>query len=133
MTRCAGAGWGGGRVVAQTPFPGGGASPHGRRTSQTTGRTRHSKKERSMDQRPEVIVCDVNETLSDTTALGQNFADVGVAAHLAATWFAQVLRDGFALTSTGDNVTFATIAGSLLDAPLASAELNLSVAEAKKS
>ena len=86
-----------------------------------------------MDQRPKVIVFDVNETLSDTAALGQNFADVGAPAHLAPTWFAQVLRDGFALTSTGDNVPFATIAGSLLETTLGSAELNQPLAEAKKS
>jgi len=92
-----------------------------------------TEKERSMDERPKVIVFDVNETLSDTTALADNFEEVGAPAHLAATWFARVLRDGFALTSTGDNVEFATIAGSLLDATLDSVELTRPLAEAKKS
>lgn len=86
-----------------------------------------------MDDRPNVIVFDVNETLSDTTALAQSFEDVGAPGHLAATWFGQILRDGFALTSTGDNVSFATIAASLLDATLGSAELTRPVEDAKKT
>lgn len=78
-----------------------------------------------------MIVFDVNETLSDTTALAHSFAEVGAPDHLAATWFAQVLRDGFALTSTGDNARFATIAASLLDATLSSIELTLPFEGAK--
>jgi len=65
----------------------------------------------------------VNETLSDMSTLAHGFEAVGAPGHVAATWFAQVLRDGFALTSTGDNIQFATIAASLLDATLDSVEL----------
>jgi 2-haloacid dehalogenase len=47
------------------------------------------------------MVFDVNETLSDMSPMAQRFSDVGAAAHQAATWFATLLRDGFALTVTG--------------------------------
>jgi 2-haloacid dehalogenase len=88
--------------------------------------------ERSIDERPKVVVFDVNETLSDTPALADSFKEVGVPGHLAATWFAQVLRDGFALTATSDNVAFATIAATLLDSTLSSVDLTPPVEEAKK-
>ena len=39
---------------------------------------------------------DVNETLSDMSAMADRFVTVGLGAHDAALWFAQVLRDGFA-------------------------------------
>ena len=64
--------------------------------------------------RPSALVFDVNETLSDMSPLAQRFADVGAAEHLAATWFASLLRDGFALTSAGVNPAFADIAMDLL-------------------
>jgi len=51
-----------------------------------------------MSERPGVVVFDVNETLSDLAPMAQHFADVGAPGHLAATWFASVLRDGFALS-----------------------------------
>jgi 2-haloacid dehalogenase len=76
-----------------------------------------------VERRLEVIVLDVNETLSDTSALAARFEDVGAPGHLAATWFAQVLRDGFALAVTGTGAPFATVAGAVLDAVLAPIEL----------
>lgn len=63
---------------------------------------------------PDVVVFDVNETLSDMSPLGARFAQVGAPEHLARTWFAAVLRDGFALTAAGDPQPFATIAASVL-------------------
>ncbi|MGJ9403161.1 haloacid dehalogenase type II [Arthrobacter sp. KK5.5] len=63
---------------------------------------------------PAVIVFDVNETLSDMSSLGDRFAEVGAPAELAKVWFASLLRDGFALTSTGDNTTFAQIGADSL-------------------
>lgn len=51
--------------------------------------------------RPRLMVFDVNETLSDVSVMGRRFADVGAPSHLAATWFAGLLRDGFALTAAG--------------------------------
>ncbi|HEV7826740.1 MAG TPA: haloacid dehalogenase type II [Mycobacteriales bacterium] len=59
-----------------------------------------------------VIVFDVNETLSDLAPLAARFADVGRPPELAATWFAGVLRDGFALTVAGAGATFAELAAA---------------------
>ncbi|MGI3781520.1 MAG: haloacid dehalogenase type II [Janthinobacterium lividum] len=74
---------------------------------------------------------DVNETLSDTTALAGRFEDVGAPAALASTWFAQVLRDGFALIATADSAPFAEIAATLLDAALGPVQLSRPYEEAK--
>ena len=60
-------------------------------------------------QRPSLVVFDVNETLSDMTSMGDRFEEVGAPAHLAPTWFAGVLRDGFALTVNGAIERFADI------------------------
>jgi 2-haloacid dehalogenase len=64
--------------------------------------------------RPTVIVFDVNETLSDMTPLTERFAAVGAPPSLAATWFAGVLRDGFALTATGRSARFVDLAADNL-------------------
>ncbi|GGC91291.1 hypothetical protein GCM10011512_17940 [Tersicoccus solisilvae] len=58
----------------------------------------------------DVIVFDVNETLSDMGPLGRSFAAAGADEGLAATWFAGILRDGFAAGLAGDNAGFAEIA-----------------------
>jgi 2-haloacid dehalogenase len=63
---------------------------------------------------PRVIVFDVNETLSDLQPLTQRFTDLGLPPLLAQTWFAQVLRDGFALAAAGGSATFSTIADGVL-------------------
>ncbi|MFI7493817.1 haloacid dehalogenase type II [Kocuria sp. M4R2S49] len=59
---------------------------------------------------PDLIVFDVNETLSDMGPLSEAFAAEGVPGHLARTWFAGILRDGFAMTAAGGNTAFAEIA-----------------------
>ena len=59
---------------------------------------------------PALLVFDVNETLSDMSPVGARFAELGLPEHLAAPWFAGVLRDGMALTVTGDNPAFADLA-----------------------
>jgi 2-haloacid dehalogenase len=64
--------------------------------------------------RPSVVVFDVNETLSDMTPMAERFAEVGLPRHLAATWFASVLRDGFGLAAAGTLVPFAQIAQGVL-------------------
>ena len=79
-----------------------------------------------------MILFDVNETLSDTSALAGRFEEVGAPGHLAATWFAQVLRDGLALAVTGDNAAFATVADALLDQTLDGVPLDRPAAEAKE-
>ncbi len=63
---------------------------------------------------PRVIVFDVNETLSDLGAMAGRFTDIGLPAPLATTWFAQVLRDGFALAAAGSSAPFAAIADGVL-------------------
>ena len=79
-----------------------------------------------------MVLFDVNETLSDTSALAGRFEEVGAPGHLAVGWFAQVLRDGFALTATGDNALFASVAGSLLDQVLDGLTLDRPTEEAKE-
>ena len=53
-------------------------------------------------ERPTLLVFDVNETLSDMAPLADRFVDVGTPEHLAKLWFAELLRDGFAVTVAGD-------------------------------
>ncbi|MFP8904976.1 haloacid dehalogenase type II [Streptomyces atacamensis] len=59
---------------------------------------------------PQVLVFDVNETLSDLTPLRDRFEAVGAPAELMPLWFAQTLRDGFALTTAGAYADFADVA-----------------------
>lgn len=73
--------------------------------------------------RPAVLVFDVNETLSDMTAMADRFEDVGAPGLLAKSWFAGLLRDGFALTATGDSAPFADIGTHLLRVGLGEHEL----------
>lgn len=61
-----------------------------------------------------LVVFDVNETLSDLGALGPRFTDVGVSPDLGPTWFAGVLRDGFALTVNGLRPQFSDVAAGVL-------------------
>lgn len=65
-------------------------------------------------RRPEVVVFDVNETLSDLAPMADRFTDVGAPPELAAQWFPAVLRDGFALTAAGGQESFSVIAAAAL-------------------
>ena len=58
---------------------------------------------------PQVVVFDVNETLSDMAPLGTRFRDVGAPELTATVWFASLLRDAFALTAAGGTPRFATL------------------------
>jgi 2-haloacid dehalogenase len=69
--------------------------------------------------RPQLMVFDVNETLSDMSGMQSHFEAVGAPPALAAAWFASLLRDGFALTVTGDNPDFADLAATSLRGMLA--------------
>lgn len=71
-----------------------------------------------------VVVFDVNETLSDMSPMGERFSEVGAPAELARLWFATLLRDGFALTASGDNGSFAAIGSDVLRGLLTGVELN---------
>jgi len=79
---------------------------------------------------PSVIVFDVNETLSDMAPMGDRFAETGAPAALAKLWFAALLRDGFALTASGDNRAFAEIGSEALRGLLPGTELNRGLDEA---
>jgi 2-haloacid dehalogenase len=70
---------------------------------------------------PRLIVFDVNETLSDMAPLRDRFEDVDLPPHAAETWFSGLLRDGFALTVTGANPSFAALARASLVVMLHSA------------
>lgn len=64
--------------------------------------------------RPELILLDVNETLSDMAPVATALEEIGAPGRLAATWFASVLRDGFALTAAGATAPFGEIAEAVL-------------------
>lgn len=84
----------------------------------------------------EVVVFDVNETLSDLTPLATRFTDVGAPAPLAPllvrVWFASVLREGFALAVTGEQAGFADLGAELLADLLDPAWLTTDPAEATR-
>jgi 2-haloacid dehalogenase len=81
-------------------------------------------------RRPSLLIFDVNETLSDMSALEQRFEEVGAPAHLTGTWFAGVLRDGFSLTAVDASAPFARIAAETLRTILHGSPLNRSVDDA---
>ena len=81
-------------------------------------------------RRPALVLFDVNETLSDMSPMGQRFSDVGAPDHLAPTWFAGLLRDGFALAAAGASAPFAEVGTALLHVQLAGLPLNRGLAEA---
>lgn len=70
----------------------------------------------------QVLVFDVNETLSDLAPLRGRFTDVGALGSLPPTWFAGVLRDGFALTVAGGYADFMSLAHDGLRALLSGLE-----------
>jgi 2-haloacid dehalogenase len=70
------------------------------------------------------LVFDVNETLSDMSALSGRFADIGAPPYLAQVWFSSLLRDGFAVTVAGGQEPFAIVGEQVLRGVLASVTLN---------
>jgi len=72
-----------------------------------------------MAGRPNVVVFDVNETLSDMEPLSARFVDIGAPGYLLETWFAATLRDGFALTAAGAYAEFSEVAEASLRVTLA--------------
>ena len=67
---------------------------------------------------PELVVLDVNETLSDLEPLRGRLLGVGAPAHLLDTWFAATLRDGFALAASGASRPFPDVASAVLSGML---------------
>jgi 2-haloacid dehalogenase len=72
-----------------------------------------------VESAPELVLFDVNETLSDLAPMREAFESVGLAAEQVEPWFAGVLRDGFALTAAGQNPRFSELAAELLKVRLA--------------
>lgn len=60
------------------------------------------------------MIFDVNETLSDMAPLADRFTEMGAPGALMQTWFAGLLRDGFALTAVGQNPAFAEVGRGVL-------------------
>ncbi|HET7399898.1 MAG TPA: haloacid dehalogenase type II [Intrasporangium sp.] len=87
-------------------------------TAETPSPDADQRPDRSMPSLPRLLIFDVNETLSDLAGVADRFEAAGVPRQLASTWFAGVLRDGFALTVTGDRPRFADLAASSLTALL---------------
>lgn len=80
--------------------------------------------------RPGVLVFDVNETLSDMSPMAARFEDIGASAHQAQLWFAQVLRDGFALAACGAEAAFTDVAAEILRTTLDESSLDRGLEEA---
>ena len=81
-------------------------------------------------RQPKLLLFDVNETLSDLSRLSENFEAVGAPADLLTSWFAGVLRDGFALTIAGGSATFVDLAAQGLHTIFSKVQLNCTTAEA---
>lgn len=62
----------------------------------------------------EVVVFDVNETLSDLEPLRARLTEGGAPGQLLETWFAATLRDGFALTTVGSYASFRQVGTDVL-------------------
>lgn len=72
--------------------------------------------------RPRAVVFDVNETLVELAGLRVVFDELGLAPHALDWWFATLLRDGFALATTGDIASFASLAAVALDEVMAASD-----------
>ena len=62
----------------------------------------------------DVVVFDVNETLSDLAPLRERLQQGGAPGHLLETWFAATLRDGFALAAAGGRAPFRRVGAAVL-------------------
>ncbi len=78
----------------------------------------------------ELVVLDVNETLSDLSPLRKHFTDSGAPAHLLETWFAATLRDGFALAAAGRSQPFPAVGAAVLRGLLSGLDLSCPLDEA---
>jgi 2-haloacid dehalogenase len=76
-----------------------------------------------MSRALEVVVLDVNETLSDLEPLRERFIRAGAPGHLLETWFASTLRDGFALAAAGRARSFREVGAAVLTGLLSGHEL----------
>ena len=64
--------------------------------------------------RPAAVAFDVIGTLMDLEPLRAQLADIGQPPHLLEQWYARTIRDGMALSATGDYAEFPDVAASAL-------------------
>ena len=67
-----------------------------------------------MSRRPAVVAFDVIETLMSLEPLRARLADTGQPPGLLEAWYTRTLRDGMALSATGDYVAFTDVAEAAL-------------------
>jgi 2-haloacid dehalogenase len=67
-----------------------------------------------MTYRPAVVAFDVIETLMSLEPLRERLTQAGQPPHLLEAWYTRTLRDGMALSATGDYVAFTDVADSAL-------------------
>jgi 2-haloacid dehalogenase len=67
-----------------------------------------------MTYRPAVVAFDVIETLMSIEPLRERLTAAGQPPHLLEAWYTRTLRDGMALSATGDYVAFTDVADSAL-------------------
>jgi 2-haloacid dehalogenase len=67
-----------------------------------------------MTYRPAVVAFDVIETLMSIEPLRERLTAAGQPPHLLEAWYTRTLRDGMALSATGDYVAFTDVAESVL-------------------
>ena len=67
-----------------------------------------------MTHRPAVVAFDVIETLMSLEPLRERLAQVGQPPHLLEAWYTRTLRDGMALSATGDFAPFNDVAEAAL-------------------
>ena len=67
-----------------------------------------------MIHRPAVVAFDVIETLMSLEPLRARLTEIGQPPHLLEAWYTRTLRDGMALSATGDYVAFTDVAEAAL-------------------
>src|ERR1700757_4015140 len=67
-----------------------------------------------MTHRPAVVAFDVIETLMSLEPLRERLTEIGQPAYMLEAWYTRTLRDGMALSATGDFAPFTDVAESAL-------------------
>ena len=67
-----------------------------------------------MTHRPAVVAFDVIETLMSLEPLRERLTEIGQPPHLLEAWYTRTLRDGMALSATGDFAPFTDVAEAAL-------------------
>ena len=67
-----------------------------------------------MTHRPAVVAFDVIETLISLEPLRERLTEIGQSPHMLEAWYTRTLRDGMALSATGDFAPFTEVAESAL-------------------